>query len=347
MTNGGTAQGIYIKDGNIFINASYIQSGTMSADRIYGGTLSLGGIDNSGGVFNLYDENGTLKSVMDNDGFNFWDGEKFVGSIRTRYMEEYERGCCAICADNVSIVAISSDYILDNDPDSKIFNSDIYMTNTTIYVDGTYKLPGTHFPKDVYFENNILVGENGIIREGTLSSSKVLKINVSPGDDIWIGASNSAYGDTEVRIYGDLTQMRDPSRQSDERLKTEITQFSKKAIDIINDIQIYGYTWIESGESEKAGFIAQQLEHDVDADLTRIGKDGVHNVKPTKIIPYLVKSVQELSKEIELLKKEICELKGETYIPKESKKDKWKPSDMSLEEKREFIKNLRRAEMKK
>lgn len=72
-------------------------------------------------------------------------------------------------------------------------------------------------------------------------------------------------------------------------------------------------------------------------------KDGVHNVKPTKIIPYLVKSVQELSKEIELLKKEICELKGETYILKESKKDKWKPSDMSLEEKREFIKSLRRA----
>ena len=138
--------------------------------------------------------------------------------------------------------------------------------------------------------------------------------------------------------------MRDPSSQSDERLKTEITQFSKKAIDIINDIQIYGYTWIESGESEKAGFIAQQLEHDVDADLTRIGKDGVHNVKPTKIIPYLVKSVQELSKEIELLKKEICELKGETYILKESKKDKWKPSDMSLEEKREFIKSLKRAE---
>lgn len=347
LTNGGTVQGIYIKDGNIFVNASYIQSGTMSADRIYGGTLSLGGVDNSGGVFNLYDENGTLKSVMDNDGFNFWDGEKFVGSIRTRYMEEYERGCCAICADNVSIVAISSDYILDNDPDSKIFNSDIYMTNTTIYVDGTYKLPGTHFPKDVYFENNIFVGENGIISESALSSSKVLKINVSPGDDIWIGANNNAYGDTEIRVYGDLTQMRDPSSHSDERLKTEITQFSKKAIDIINDIQIYGYTWIESGESEKAGFIAQQLEHDVDADLTRIGKDGVHNVKPTKIIPYLVKSVQELSKEIELLKKEICELKGETYIPKESKKDKWKPSDMSLEEKREFIKSLRRAEMKK
>lgn len=347
LTNGGTAQGIYIKDGNIFVNASYIQSGTMSADRIYGGTLSLGGVDNSGGAFNLYDKNGTLKSVMDNNGFNFLDGERFVGSIRTRYMEEYERGCCAICADSVSIVAISSSYISDDDPDSDVFNSDIYMTNDMIYVGGTYKLPGTHFPKDVYFEDDVFVGENGIITETEVFSSKVLKINVSPGDDIWIGANSIAYGDTEVRIYGDLTQVRDPSRQSDERLKTEITQFSKKAIDIINDIQIYGYTWIESGESEKAGFIAQQLEHDVDADLTRIGKDGVHNVKPTKIIPYLVKSVQELSKEIELLKKEICELKGETYIPKESKKDKWKPSDMSLEEKREFIKSLRRAEMKK
>ena len=347
LTNGGTAQGIYIKDGNIFVNASYIQSGTMSADRIYGGTLSLGGIDNSGGVFNLYDENGTLKSVMDNDGFNFWDGENFVGSIRTRYMEEYERGCCAICADNVSVIALSSNYIFDNDPDSKVFNSDIYMTNTGFFVGDQYKLPGVHFPRYVYFENDIQIGQHGRISEDALTSNRILHISVSTGDDIWIGANNNEFGDTEVRIYGDLQQMRDPSNPSDERLKTKITPFSESAINIINDIQIYGYTWIESGKSEKAGFIAQQLESDVSADLTRIGKDGVHNVKPTKMIPYLVKAVQELSEEIELLKKEICDLKGENYTPEEHKKDKWKPSDMSLEEKREFIKSLRRAEMKK
>lgn len=347
LTNGGAAQGIYIKDGNIFVNASYIQSGTMSADRIYGGTLSLGGIDNSGGVFNLYDENGTLKSVMDNDGFNFWDGENFVGSIRTRYMEEYERGCCAICADNVSVIALSSNYIFDNDPDSKVFNSDIYMTNTGFFVGDQYKLPGVHFPRYVYFENDIQIGQHGRISEDALTSNRLLHISVSTGDDIWIGANSNEFGDTEVRIYGDLQQMRDPSNPSDERLKTKITPFSESAINIINDIQIYGYTWIESGKSEKAGFIAQQLESDVSADLTRIGKDGVHNVKPTKMIPYLVKAVQELSEEIELLKKEICDLKGENYTPKEHKKDKWKPSDMPLEEKREFIKSLRRAEMKK
>lgn len=347
LTNNGAIQGIYQEGNQIYINAEYIQAGTMSADRIYGGTLSLGGANNSGGVFNLYDENGTLKSVMDNDGFNFWDGENFVGSIRTRYMEEYERGCCAICADNVSVIALSSNYIFDNDPDSKVFNSDIYMTNTGFFVGDQYKLPGVHFPRYVYFENDIQIGQHGRISEDALTSNRLLDISVSPGDDIWIGANNNEFGDTEVRIYGDLQQMRDPSNPSDERLKTKITPFSESAINIINDIQIYGYTWIESGKSEKAGFIAQQLESDVSADLTRIGKDGVHNVKPTKMIPYLVKAVQELSEEIELLKKEICDLKGENYTPKEHKKDKWKPSDMSLEEKREFIESLKRAERKK
>ena len=347
LTNNGAIQGIYQEGNQIYINAEYIQTGTMSADRIYGGTLSLGGANNSGGVFNLYDENGTLKSVMDNDGFNFWDGENFVGSIRTRYMEEYERGCCAICADNVSVIALSSNYIFDNDPDSKVFNSDIYITNTGFFVGDQYKLPGVHFPRYVYFENDIQIGQHGRISEDALTSNRLLDISVSPGDDIWIGAYSNEFGDTEVRIYGDLQQMRDPSNPSDERLKTKITPFSESAINIINDIQIYGYTWIESGKSEKAGFIAQQLESDVSADLTRIGKDGVHNVKPTKMIPYLVKAVQELSEEIELLKKEICDLKGENYTPKEHKKDKWKPSDMSLEEKREFIESLKRAERKK
>ena len=343
LTNNGAIQGIYQEGNQIYINAEYIQTGTMSADRIYGGTLSLGGANNSGGVFNLYDENGTLKSVMDNDGFNFWDGENFVGSIRTRYMEEYERGCCAICADNVSVIALSSDYIFDNDPDSKVFDSDIYITNTEIYVDGQYKLPGVHLPRNVYFENYMFIGEDGSISESVLGSSKVLKIYENVGDDIWIGANSNEFGDTEVRIYGDLHQMTDPSNPSDERLKTKITPFSESAIDIINDIQIYGYTWIESGKSEKAGFIAQQLESDVSADFTKTGKDGVHNVKPTKMIPYLVKAVQELSEEIESLKKEICDLKGENYTPKEHKKDKWKPSDMSLEEKRDFIEKISRT----
>ena len=152
--------------------------------------------------------------------------------------------------------------------------------------------------------------------------------------------------DDDLYLYGNDINMNHHQilNQSDERVKNNITEYNESAIEIINEIEIYEYDWIESGIHEDAGFIAQQLESII-PNAVKINKLGEsYSVLPIKIIPYIVKSIQELSKEIELLKKEICELKGETYIPKESKKDKWKPSDMSLEEKREFIKSLKRAE---
>ena len=39
LTNNGQTQGIYLSSGKIYINAAYIQTGTMSAARISGGTL--------------------------------------------------------------------------------------------------------------------------------------------------------------------------------------------------------------------------------------------------------------------------------------------------------------------
>ena len=152
--------------------------------------------------------------------------------------------------------------------------------------------------------------------------------------------------DSDALILGNDINMNHHQilNQSDERVKNNITEYNESAIEIINEIGIYEYDWIESGIHEDAGFIAQQLESII-PNAVKINKLGEsYSVLPIKIIPYIVKSIQELSKEIELLKKEICELKGETYIPRESKKDKWKPSDMSLEEKREFIKSLKRAE---
>lgn len=45
-------------NGGTTINGGNITTGSMSADRIYGGTMRLGGQNNVGGVIDLYDENG-------------------------------------------------------------------------------------------------------------------------------------------------------------------------------------------------------------------------------------------------------------------------------------------------
>ncbi len=48
--------------------ADYIIAGTMLADRIYGGTLTIGGIDNIAGIIKVLDGNGAILTIMDKDG---------------------------------------------------------------------------------------------------------------------------------------------------------------------------------------------------------------------------------------------------------------------------------------
>jgi len=56
------------------IDAKVITSGSMLANRIYGGTLTLGGTANVSGVFSLQDEGGTERISMTKDGMVVNDG---------------------------------------------------------------------------------------------------------------------------------------------------------------------------------------------------------------------------------------------------------------------------------
>ena len=113
LTDGGAAQGVILYNGQLYINASYINTGylnadriesqsingtkiaagaisadkiaagaisadmitagEMSADRIQGGTLKLGGINNVNGELSIFDENGALLGRISNLGIGFVD----------------------------------------------------------------------------------------------------------------------------------------------------------------------------------------------------------------------------------------------------------------------------------
>lgn len=55
----GTGQGFF---------ADYIIAGTMLADRIYGGTLTLGGRDNKAGIMKILNGSGAMMTTLDKDG---------------------------------------------------------------------------------------------------------------------------------------------------------------------------------------------------------------------------------------------------------------------------------------
>lgn len=61
LTNNGAVQGIYLENGQLYINASYINSGYLSFNRMKGGTLILGGSGNTFG--NLEIRNGSRDTI--------------------------------------------------------------------------------------------------------------------------------------------------------------------------------------------------------------------------------------------------------------------------------------------
>lgn len=64
-------------DGSIVANM--IKTGVLSADRIHGGTLVLGGNNNYSGVFSLQDELARELIRMDNEGIKLSNGARLIG----------------------------------------------------------------------------------------------------------------------------------------------------------------------------------------------------------------------------------------------------------------------------
>lgn len=95
--------------------------------------------------------------------------------------------------------------------------------------------------------------------------------------------------------------------QSDGRLKENIKEAEINAIDIINLILHRTFKWKDSNGIEEVGYIAQELENVKKNFVIKVPQrdcegniiDEVYQINETKIIPYITKAIQELSKELQ------------------------------------------------
>lgn len=84
---------------------------------------------------------------------------------------------------------------------------------------------------------------------------------------------------------------------SDYRLKTNIKKTTKKCLPIINSIEMVQFDWKNSGKHEELGLIAQQAKKYIPEMAHLI--DNYYTVDYTKVVPFLIKAVQELSERID------------------------------------------------
>ena len=153
--------------------ADYIIAGTMLADRIYGGTLTIGGIDNIAGIIKVLDGNGAILTIMDKDGI-LTNGKYTCGSDEFGRRAEISEGEIKIMdksGNTVGRIFAVSNEIFKIGTENALFRmfktGEVYVDCQSFGVNGYNGFTGTVEYSDGTYENyvgGLLIG--GKSKEG-------------------------------------------------------------------------------------------------------------------------------------------------------------------------------------
>lgn len=76
-------------------------------------------------------------------------------------------------------------------------------------------------------------------------------------------------------------------------MKQNIEETAVNGLDVVNGIDLKSFDWVQSGEHETIGIIAQQLL-EVAPELIEHCSDGHLQLKSDKLVYYCIKAIQEL-----------------------------------------------------
>lgn len=283
------------------INANWIRTGTMSANIISGGMLQSTNkkliFDLDYASLNVYDNQNKLIMRLHQTGQSFYDKGRLLGSIGKNgwnnrpdvqgliFQLDYNGG----------------DYMAWAKQEQANGHYIVYLT----YHNGKIDREGLHLGRPFYTDGQYLfldrnattstVSYNG--GGGIKTSNKLFLTkagNTQDNTQIEIGGTNiDIYNNIDMHNWNLLNH-------SDKRLKTNINK-SKNVLQKINSIPIHSYNWINRDKKVEYGLIADYVQQ-VIPEVVSINDDGVKCIDYISLIPYLIKSIQELSQEINCYK---------------------------------------------
>jgi hypothetical protein len=135
------------------------------------------------------------------------------------------------------------------------------------------------------------------LKQGTFGAAILARVDNTNSDfcRFWYSSSNTQVG--SISTNGTTTSY---NIMSDYRLKKDFKPF--KGLDLLSKIKVYDYQW-KADNTRMKGVIAHELQEVVPYAVTG-EKDGkeMQQVDYSKLVPILIQSIQELQKEIEILK---------------------------------------------
>lgn len=272
------------------IVADFITTGTLSADRILGGTLKLGGTNNQNGTLALYDSSDTQVGTMGNTGLDFsiapgnnYSAFRIIENVNSnflaqivavRYLESgvyNTRGACSLAEVNPSGAKINTQLSLD----SRSITLFTVSNNAAVF----------------------RVSQTGMITStGTYSSTGSNAANMWIGSDGQMHRSTSSSKRYKHDITSKLTE--DPEKLYD----VEVVQYKYNDDYLSKDDQRYGKDII--------GFIAEEVAEAMPGavDYDEEGRPEMWNVHI--IVPAMLKLIQNQKKEIDELRARLDRLEA-------------------------------------
>ena len=107
-------------------------------------------------------------------------------------------------------------------------------------------------------------------------------------------------GDGSVKYHIDMA--------SDKRLKENIVDSNIVALDKIKQLKMKSFDFIDTGKHEEVGLIAQEVEAVLPSVISKNPEkaDDYLHIDYVAIVPYLIKSIQELNQKIEEMEKTVA-----------------------------------------
>lgn len=324
LTDNGNIKGIILSNGQLFINADYIKSGTLSGDLIKGGTISASKIlstnaeeetqiDISGGQILTYNPSSGYRGVRIKGHqiiLHSWkDADNEVGIIGSLYDED--------TGNSPYMASLQDEYLT--------FGYKTDDTTGTIYRALTINQEkqgeivshnAMYFNKEAYFrQNGIECGEiRGFEAHVASGDEKWIEHNlyIRASDYVGIGRHSSSgadlikVGQDEVSIIGTLYANGNIISSSDRDVKNSIEELEvEKATDFIYSLKPRKYKY-NDGTSDRFhhGFIAQEVKEAMNNEdwgvyVDRMpGENGGKGIRYEELIADMVATIQTQNERI-------------------------------------------------
>jgi hypothetical protein len=318
LTNNGKIKGITMSNGNLYVNATYINSGYLSANRIQGGTLKLGGSNNTYGKISIYDASGTLKGTINSGGISAQLGQ--FNAINIDNIDGDNSASITLNSERLDIEAGTLPVWVHNLHTNQLDVTTLGATNAYITYDNVTNLYANYveLTGDFVWWTSTAKANYVFAREARSSSptgytlvipdAQIARLSFQP----WNPANAStyyrpvaSYGTNGNRVnyisahssshsvpnslgvnaqFGSTsaysTKNFAPS-SSDIRLKENVKDCEIEALPFIQKIRMRQFDWKENGVHQDCGFVADELEQ-LDQNLSIGGgyeEDGTMNEK--------------------------------------------------------------------